>query len=446
MLYSKRFVRGGVLVFLSALLLSCSSAPSSGKPTVQIIAPPYGATFSQGENVGVQSRSADPNGVARVELYLDGQLVDTKLPPIGQQQFNVIQTWTATKLGAHTLAVRAFNGSGGMGEATIPVAVTAGQTQPTTPPAQDTLAPNPTDTPPNTDAAASVTDSTGSPTATEPPTDSPTATVIPATPTQIAIASPTVPPFVFQPPFDGGMDVQVSYVGGELSLRATAHAGGEDGFDINHVDLVVQDVKGKPIASKRLTTTPYCYFGATADNDCETVQIGTDAFRWNDDTPIQRGWYLIRGVAYANDGRIRIHESAVRITDPPDDLENFFVQIDKPDDEAKLSKQLEFEASVSGEGVDGDTGQGIDRVELSVVAYDGKIVSALNPERNPKYCGFSDDGIGKPCHVWNFSQRKGKWQSGAPIYLTQYLVRVVAYAKDGRIAAQSQMFQITSLK
>jgi hypothetical protein len=78
---------------------------------------------------------------------------------------------------------------------------------------------------------------------------------------------------------------------------------------------------------------------------------------------------------------------------------------------------------------------------MFVVAYDGKIVSA-RAEQNPQYCGFGDGGLNTPCNVWNFAQQGGKWPNGDEIFPTQYLVRVIAYAEDGRIAAASQMFQI----
>jgi hypothetical protein len=146
-------------------------------------------------------------------------------------------------------------------------------------------------------------------------------------------------------------------------------------------------------------------------------------------------------VAYNRENRIRTDEGAVRITNPPDDLFTFFVDILEPGDADQLEQEMRYQASVSGQGVDDSTGQGIDRVEMFVVTYDGKIVSA-QPERNANYCGFGDGGLNTPCNVWNFAGHGGKWPNGADINRTQYLVRVVAYAQDGRIAARSQMFQI----
>ncbi len=116
------------LVLFGAILSSaCGGSAPSGKPAVQIIAPPYGASFGVGETVGVQSVSIDTNGVTRVELYVDGQLVGAQPAPSaqGEKQFNVVHEWRATTAGAHTLIVRAFNAANVSGEATIPIAVTA---------------------------------------------------------------------------------------------------------------------------------------------------------------------------------------------------------------------------------------------------------------------------------------------------------------------------------
>ncbi|RIK30838.1 MAG: hypothetical protein DCC52_06325 [Chloroflexi bacterium] len=123
---------------------------------------------------------------------------------------------------------------------------------------------------------------------------------------------------------------------------------------------------------------------------------------------------------------MRINESPVRITLPPDDRETFFVNIEQPTEQV-LRRQLDYQARVSGEGVNDANGEGIDRVEMFVVEFNGNVVSAQT-ERNPQYCGFGDDGLNTPCHVW------------------KYLLRVIAYAKDGRIAADSRMFQIDGFK
>lgn len=406
------------LVLFGAILSSAcgGSAPTPGKPAVQIIAPPYGASFGVGETVGVQSVSIDTNGVTRVELYVDGQLVGAQPAPSaqGEKQFNVVHEWLATTAGAHTLIVRAFNAANVSGEATIPIAVTApaavSPTQvivvtATAPPAEPTIIP----------------------------------TLAPPTPIPPTPIPPTAPLVVFQPPFDGGTDVLVSYVGGQLALQVTAHAGGDDGFGIASVEFFIQDLSGRVIASKTERRAPFCYFDE-ANGECLDARLGEPNFKWSDTAPIAAGWYLIRAVVSTPDGRVRIDEKPVRITIPPDDLATFFVNIDQPTN-TEIRRQLDFQASVSGERVNDDTGEGIARVDMFVVDARGNILSHQS-EQNPHYCGFGDDGVNTPCHVWNFTQRNQKWPNGAPIGLAHYLVRVIAYAQDGRIAASSQMFQI----
>ncbi len=253
---------------------------------------------------------------------------------------------------------------------------------------------------------------------------------------------PPTAPLADLPPGDGGMTVQTTYVGGELRLEVRAHFGGDNGFNVARVEMFVQDLKGNVIASKTENTMPYCFFGE-ANGECNTVQVGTNAFRWVNNKPIQPGTYLIRAVAYSRENTIRVEERPVRITIPPDDLETFFVELFAPQEEALVDSQLDFEASVSGQGVDGNTGEGIARVEMFIVKYNGEIVSA-QPEQNPNYCGFGDAGVSTPCNVWNFSARGGKWPNGARIARTQYLARVIAYATDGRVVARSHMFQVDS--
>lgn len=426
-------------IVIGAFVSACGgSTPAPAQPATQIIAPPFGAVFVEGEEVGVQSVSTDADGITRVELWVDGKLAQTETAPSaqGEKQFNVVQRWRAAGSGAHALVVRAFNAANRSAEANIPIAVNPRAVAQATvpPPAVTATSPAPVATATVPPASATAIPSVSTTTA---------PTIPPPTPLAPTPIPPTAPVIVFLPPFDGGTNILTSYVGGELALQVTAHAGGEDGFNIDRVELYIQDLQGKVLASKTERRAPYCYFGE-ADGECTSVFAGTEQFRWNEHTPIQAGIYLIRTVVYSVDGRMRINESPVRITLPPDDRETFFVNIEQPTEQV-LRRQLDYQARVSGEGVNDANGEGIDRVEMFVVEFNGNVVSAQT-ERNPQYCGFGDDGLNTPCHVWNFSQRQGKWPNGAPIHLTQYLLRVIAYAKDGRIAADSRMFQIDGFK
>lgn len=80
------------------------------KPDVAIVSPPSGSIYHEGEEVAVQSTANDAKGIVRVELIVDGAVVRSDPSPAPQPKFTIIQTWKATQ-GAHTISVRAYNGS-----------------------------------------------------------------------------------------------------------------------------------------------------------------------------------------------------------------------------------------------------------------------------------------------------------------------------------------------
>src|SRR5437868_1164412 len=113
-----------LLTALSITAAACQQqtptpTPSAGatKPNVIIVAPPSNASVAVGDEVKVQSTSADTDGIVLVELIVDGQTLQNSPTPNGspQQQFSVIQTWTATTPGAHTITVKATNARRGTG-------------------------------------------------------------------------------------------------------------------------------------------------------------------------------------------------------------------------------------------------------------------------------------------------------------------------------------------
>ncbi len=106
------------LMIGAVALTACNTI--SAKPAVVISSPPSGSTYHEGDDVAVQSTSADNAGVVRVELTIDGAVVRNDTPPSPQTNFSLIQTWKATA-GSHTLIVRAYNAAG---VASDPAAVT----------------------------------------------------------------------------------------------------------------------------------------------------------------------------------------------------------------------------------------------------------------------------------------------------------------------------------
>ncbi len=97
----------GVMILLSLVSIGCT-AGASAKPTVVIDLPPSNSQYQGGESVAIRSTSADPSGIARVELLVDGTVVRSDTTPGPQLSFTLLQTWTATP-GTHMVTVRAFN-------------------------------------------------------------------------------------------------------------------------------------------------------------------------------------------------------------------------------------------------------------------------------------------------------------------------------------------------
>jgi len=186
-------VRVLVLALFSVLgAVSCNPAAAPSKPTIVIVSPPSGSVYSAGEQVAVQSSTADANGIVKVELLADGLPVRVDPSPVsqGQIQFAVIQHWTATTPGSHILTVRAYNALGAFGEAGVsinvnPAAVAqAPSVAPTLPiptfPPLATVLPTPAPT--------------ATPTNTLPPTEIPTAAAIATVPA--AATNTTVSPTI----------------------------------------------------------------------------------------------------------------------------------------------------------------------------------------------------------------------------------------------------------
>jgi hypothetical protein len=91
------------------------------KPVVLISAPGQGEEVRVGEAVAVYAVARDQAKVARVELWVDGELqhAQTTGMPDGISPFPLAASWEPLSPGAHTLTVRGFNLQGGRGQASI---------------------------------------------------------------------------------------------------------------------------------------------------------------------------------------------------------------------------------------------------------------------------------------------------------------------------------------
>jgi hypothetical protein len=215
----RKFFSSWRLIFIAALLLTACA--TGGKPTVQIVSPPSGSVFRDGEDIAIQSLSTDAAGIVRVELVVDGTIVKVDPSPTaqGQPAFPLIQTWKATQ-GTHTIMVRAYNAAGAASEPTaisISVApVIAGVPSPTPPitaptaqPGAPTIAPGAPTLPPATQPLANPTVA-GQPA----PTDLPPPTAAPPPPTAApsCVGSPNIASFTVAPnPITAGQTAVLSW-------------------------------------------------------------------------------------------------------------------------------------------------------------------------------------------------------------------------------------------
>ncbi len=142
-----------VMVLILGGILACTPTGDGGaKPVVEVLSPPSGSRVAAGEEVEVQFQATDEKAVVRVELEVDGEVVDTETSPSaeGQPSFTGLLRWTPTAAGSYNLVVYAYNsdrvGSTGVGleievtEGTGPVGATP------TPELVPTAGPTPTAT------------------------------------------------------------------------------------------------------------------------------------------------------------------------------------------------------------------------------------------------------------------------------------------------------------
>jgi hypothetical protein len=182
------------LLLLVAGALACVGGPQ--KPSVEILSPPSGSEVAVGEEVVVEYRASDTTAVIRVDLEVEGQVVDSQKSPVsdGQPSMTGVLRWTAEESGSHTLVVYAYNRDRVASDAVgVTITVGDGESVPGATVTLSLLLPGSTRTP---DSTATVPAASPSATTTRPPV-APTATrTTPPpspTPTQRTAAPPPAP-------------------------------------------------------------------------------------------------------------------------------------------------------------------------------------------------------------------------------------------------------------
>ena len=120
---------GLCIVLVTAVTGGYYYVSSSGDvgPLVLIREPQNGSQITVGETVTVQAVASDPNKVTRVELWVDGVLIDSETSnvPGGISSFPLLTDWHPTTNGMHTIMVRAFNAHGTRAHSTVNIEATA---------------------------------------------------------------------------------------------------------------------------------------------------------------------------------------------------------------------------------------------------------------------------------------------------------------------------------
>lgn len=114
-----------ILIFLTLATSACTNVTPIPPPRVTINTPSNTTIIDAGQTLPVQSVAEDAQGIARVDLLVDGQTIKSDASPNGaaQKSFAVLQMWQATGGGLHVIVVRATSTQGMVAEAAVSVTV-----------------------------------------------------------------------------------------------------------------------------------------------------------------------------------------------------------------------------------------------------------------------------------------------------------------------------------
>lgn len=112
-----------VLVLLSACNLipaETTALPTPDLPQVEFISPPNRAAVVEGALLDVDIVAQDDTaGIAKVEFFVDGSLLQTGEPDSGDEAiYRVTMNWLAEGLGSHSLSAIAYRPTGIAGQET----------------------------------------------------------------------------------------------------------------------------------------------------------------------------------------------------------------------------------------------------------------------------------------------------------------------------------------
>ncbi|MGD8822742.1 MAG: hypothetical protein PVG63_06535 [Anaerolineales bacterium] len=123
-----------VLLFVLILGLVLRGRAQNGYPLVQIHSPWDGETIALSELATVQASATSPQGMERLELWVDGEFVDAvESDPSDDLALLALNVgWEATTVGEHVIVVRAYSAGGVESQATVFVEAVEGEGRMTT--------------------------------------------------------------------------------------------------------------------------------------------------------------------------------------------------------------------------------------------------------------------------------------------------------------------------
>ncbi len=104
----------GLLIIIS-LISGCGlrRKPKQMGLSIKIDSPASGMEVRVGEEVAIQSTATGPKEVSWIELWVEGELMDTAQAPTPlQPKFSAVQHWKADTPGEHLIEVRAYDEKG----------------------------------------------------------------------------------------------------------------------------------------------------------------------------------------------------------------------------------------------------------------------------------------------------------------------------------------------